>query len=131
VDDIQASTRGKGINLEVGIYAHPFDQEDAIVGRRDVIERDPFTSFVDQTYQGIVHKYTTGRLQEQFKCPVAGHCLGMKAAPYPLQENGLPKEGQILEGGSAVIGKVISTIRPPSNSVKGKHCAEHNSILNK
>jgi DNA-directed RNA polymerase beta subunit len=96
------------VNVTIILFPHSANQEDAIVMNRASVERGMFISDSVRTYDAEKVASCNETSSEKFERPVSGQIFSMKDADYSkLQENGIPKIGQAVNGGDVIIGKTI------------------------
>jgi hypothetical protein len=92
-----------GFNALVAILAHPYDQEDSFVVKKEAIERGMGSYTKYTTYKAVIKPLASGA--EKFKKPELGKNENESKYDH-IEPNGLPRIGSKLVAGDCIIGKV-------------------------
>lgn len=124
-----------GINCVVAICPHQSNQEDAIIIKKQAIDRGLFLSTSTRTYAADFTPRGNSQKQQDIFCkPDPSVTDFMKQADYSkLQNDGLPKLGERLNPGDVIIGRVVpdrhQKQRHGSNNVKMPTIIEEQAII--
>jgi DNA-directed RNA polymerase II subunit RPB2 len=107
-----------GLNVIVAIMTYSgFNQEDSIIINRNAIERGLFHSVFYRSYKDEEKKNQATGEEEKFTFPHPQNTKGLRPCSYKhILQNGLPTLNAYVNGGDAIIGKVIT--------IKGDHTEE-------
>jgi DNA-directed RNA polymerase beta subunit len=117
-----SSTICRGVPVVLAMMSLPQNQEDAIVMKRGTLERGAFTMSDSREYISETTTSSTTK-SETFECPSVA--VSKKTASYKyIGPNGLPTKGDVVPGGSVIIGKTrgmkrasISDIEETSDNI--------------
>jgi DNA-directed RNA polymerase beta subunit len=97
-----------GVNVVVALFPHPMAQEDALVIKREAVDRGLFHTTSVRTHTATHTPRNVNQAQDKFERPDPQHTFGMKIADYSkLDSDGMPSPGAHLNFGDVVIGKTI------------------------
>jgi DNA-directed RNA polymerase II subunit RPB2 len=98
-----------GINAIVAIACYTgFNQEDSLIINQSAIDRGLFHSTFYRCYKDEEKKNQLSGEEEKFTYPDPNNTKGLRPCSYrAIDENGFPKVNHYVNGGDAIIGKVI------------------------
>jgi len=116
---------GQNVIVAIAMYGG-WNQEDSLIVNKSSLERGMFITSYFRTYIGKEQKNSNTLEEEKFQKPVLYNpngtplTAGMReGASYgKLQENGFVKEGTKVDGGDAIIGKVIPLKTQTDDDIK-------------
>jgi DNA-directed RNA polymerase subunit B len=108
-----------GVNCVVAIIPHQANQEDAVVIKKEALERGLFTSTCTKTHTATyTPRGNSSKNQDKFCRPDRKTTLSMKHADYSkLQDDGVPAVGTHVKPGDVIIGRVV----PNANRIEGNN----------
>ena len=104
-ESIGLNEKPAGFNALVAIMAHPYDQEDSFVFKKEAVERGMGMYVKYTTYRAAIKALSNGA--DKFKKPDIGKNDNESKYAH-IQANGLPMIGAQLVAGDCIIGKVRS-----------------------
>jgi DNA-directed RNA polymerase II subunit RPB2 len=120
-----------GMNVVVAIATYSgYNQEDSIIMNKSSIDRGLFRSTFYRTYKDEEKKNQLSGEEEKFCNPSRNITKGIKPGDYSkLDSNGFAKINSKMEGGDAIIGKVIPIKQTMETSKDRKKFRDSSSTL--
>lgn len=109
----------EGINCVLAICTNPFAQEDALVVKKQAIDRGMFHSSTIRTHTATHTPRNPTQPQDVFERPDPTRTFGMKLGAYKhLRDDGMPRVGAKLGARDIVMGKTIPNTFVKNTKVK-------------
>ena len=103
-----SETSCDGANVILAFFPHDRSQEDAVVVKREAVDRGLFTTTSVRTHTATHTPRNVNQPQDAFERPNRKRTFAMKMADYDkLQDNGMPKVGTKMDAGDIVMGRTI------------------------